>query len=89
MKMAEEQNMLEKIRATVALMEAIVDTYCEGKISRDEAFKQLSELEADIKSIEPDFPIMNAAAILDDAERKMNGYDDYYDSSEYEDSENN
>jgi hypothetical protein len=78
-----DDDLLARIRATIDLMVAITNSYEEGDITREEAAKQLTELEADVKVLDPNFPIQNAAATLDEVDLRISGISDYYESSEY------
>jgi hypothetical protein len=80
-----QDDLLAKIRATIDLMVAITEAYAAGEITRIEAAKQLTDLEADVKALDPHFPIQNAAATLDEVDLRISGISDYYESSEYQD----
>lgn len=87
--MAEEkqEDLLSKIRQIVDAMAAVSTEYEEGDLTRTEATAKLVEYEAAIKALDPEFPIQNAEATLDEVDRMLADGSEYYESSEYEDDE--
>lgn len=80
-----DQDILERLREMTQYMNEVVEHYRLGNLTRKLAEEQLTDMEAELKKVDPTIPLMNVKAMLneiDDEIAEADGY--YYSSSEYE-----
>lgn len=79
-----DQDILERLRAMTQFMNDIVEHYRLGNLTRKLAEEQLTDMETELKKVDPTIPLMNVKSMLDEIDDEKYDADRFdYSSSEY------